>query len=346
MNGTATNLIRKTVNTTTGVGGRRWSGVALLAGALLSVAACAAEPSTRAATVTAPTPESSVPASSVPTSSLPTSSVPATSVAATTTIPAIARPTAAFDDLVGDPGNRIHVRCVGQGDTTVMLIAGFGGDTTAWTKVEPVVAAQARVCSYDRPGTGTSDPPAPTSRATFTTQATQLHTLLEATGEPGPYVVVGHSFGGATAVEFASLYADEVTGVVLVDASPTTWPAELCAVPADGSDGAAIVQAVCSTFPATENSEHVDVEAAFLGTSRIDSLGTLPIAVITATERDLPADLSTTEVARLDDVWHRGQQAWVALSPAAHLVSVDDTSHDIQIDQPTVVVDEITRLLP
>ena len=107
---------------------------------------------------------------------------------------------------------------MGQGDTTVVLIAGFGGDTTGWAKVEPAIAAHARVCSYERPGTGTSDPA--TLTATFTTEATDLHALLSTVGEPGPYVVVGHSFGGAEAVTFASLFADEVTGLVLIDASP------------------------------------------------------------------------------------------------------------------------------
>ena len=52
-------------------------------------------------------------------------------------------------------------------------------------------------------------------------------------------MVVGHSFGGAEAVTFASLFADEVTGLVLLDASPTSWPTEVCAVPDDGSDMAA-----------------------------------------------------------------------------------------------------------
>jgi pimeloyl-ACP methyl ester carboxylesterase len=36
----------------------------------------------------------------------------------------------------------------------------------------------------------------------------------------------------------------------------------------------------------------------------------------------------------------------MALSAAAHLVSVDDTGHHIEIDQPGVVIDEITDLLP
>ena len=254
------------------------------------------------------------------------------------------RPTASIDELVGADGQRVHVRCVGQGDTTVLLIAGFGGDTTNWVNVEPAIAARARVCSYDRPGTGTSDPA--TSTATFTTAATALHTLLSTIGETGPYVAVGHSFGGAEAVAFASLFADEVAAVVLIDASPTTWPTASCSVADDGSDMAAMMRASCAgVFLPTGNIERLDVAAAFAEIAEINSLGSLPMAVITATKRDL-ADMTAPEVAHLTATWNQGQQDWIALSSASHLVSVDRTGHHIEIDQPEVVIDEITRLLP
>ena len=238
----------------------------------------------------------------------------------------------------------MHVRCVGEGDTTVVLIAGFGGDTTGWANVEPAIAASARVCSYDRPGTGTSDPA--TAPATFTTEATDLYDLLRTIGEPGPYVVVGQSFGGAEAVMFAARYADEVSGLALVDASPTTWPADLCSVPDDGSEAAATVLGICGGFLPTGNSERLDVAAAFAEVSNVVSLGSLPMAVITAVDRELPSGLAASEVARLTEAWNQGQQSWASLSSTAHVVTVDHTGHHIELDQPAVVIDEITRLLP
>ena len=36
----------------------------------------------------------------------------------------------------------------------------------------------------------------------------------------------------------------------------------------------------------------------------------------------------------------------MAGSTAADLVSVDHTRHDIELDQPDVVIDDISRLLP
>ncbi len=239
----------------------------------------------------------------------------------------------------------MHVRCVGQGDTTVVLIAGFGGDTASWASIEPAIATRCPSVLV-RPARHRNERPGHLDRDLHHA-GTDLHTLLDTIGEPGPYVVVGHSFGGAEAVTFASLFADEVTGLVLVDASPTTWPAALCAVPDDGSEGAAMLRGLCTgAFAPTGNSEHLDVVAAFAEAAQIASLGSLPMAVITATRRELPADLAASEVERLNEAWNQGQQDWMALSTSAHLVSVDDTGHHIEIDQPGVVIDEITRLLP
>ena len=44
-----------------------------------------------------------------------------------------------------------------------------------------------------------------------------LHDMLERSRIPSPYVLVGHSLGGAVVFLFASMYPDEVAGLVLVD---------------------------------------------------------------------------------------------------------------------------------
>ncbi len=333
MNATIDTITLQKMSTEAGRTRVRRLGIAILVAALVSATACGND------TATTTTPAASIAGSTS------TTSVVSTTVATATTATTVTRPTATIDELIGVAGERVHIRCVGQGDTTVLLIAGFEGGSEGWVKTEPAIAARSRVCSYDRPGTGTSDPAAATE--TFSSQASDLHALLSTVGEPGPYVVVGHSFGGAEAVTFASLFADEVTGLVLVDASPATWPAALCNVTDDGSDGATMLRATCTgLFLPTGNREHLDVDAAFAEVSGIASLGSLPMTVITATDRQLPADLAASEVAHLTDVWNQGQQDWAALSTTAHVTSVDQTGHHIEIDQPGVVIDEITRLLP
>jgi pimeloyl-ACP methyl ester carboxylesterase len=263
-------------------------------------------------------------------------------VTASASSPAEPRPSATVDELVGADGSRLHVRCVGHGDTTVLLIAGFG-DGGRWDKIEPSISGQARVCSYARPGTGTSDPPSSTQ--TFTSQANDLRSLLHAIGEPGPYVVVGHSFGGAEAVTFASLFPEDVAGLLLLDATPTTWIDASCAVPPDGSETARNFQAICAgaADPAL-NPERLDAITGFADVAGISSLDAVPMTVVTAAEHTYP-DLAPNEAARLNQVWDQGQDRWTTLSPLARLVSVPHTGHDIQLDHPDVVIQEIATLL-
>jgi pimeloyl-ACP methyl ester carboxylesterase len=73
----------------------------------------------------------------------------------------------------------------------------------------------ARVCSYDRAGYSWSDP-SPLER-TSANIAKELYTLLKKADIPGPYILVGHSFGGANMLLFADLCPQEVLGVILVD---------------------------------------------------------------------------------------------------------------------------------
>ena len=49
--------------------------------------------------------------------------------------------------------------------------------------------------------------------------ADDLHNLLEQSGEHGPFILVGHSFGGFTSQVFAQKYKEDVAGLVLIDSS-------------------------------------------------------------------------------------------------------------------------------
>jgi pimeloyl-ACP methyl ester carboxylesterase len=112
-------------------------------------------------------------------------------------------------------GRRINLRCTGRGTPTVVLESGFGAWSTAWGKVQPVLARTTRVCAYDRAGYGFSDVgPLPRDGANI---ARDLDYALRAAREKGPFLVVGHSAGGLYGRLFAARRKDEVVGLVLVD---------------------------------------------------------------------------------------------------------------------------------
>ena len=167
------------------------------------------------------------------------------------------------------------------------------------------------------------------------------HALLQEAGEPGPYVIVGHSFGGSEAVTFASSYPTEVRGLLLLDASPPTWNTAICAVPDDGSDTAQVFQDLCEQQSKPDNNvEHLDAPTAFGEVATITSLNALPLIVATADHHSYPG-LAASEEVRLNDVWVAGQAHWVSLASTAQLISVSNTSHNIQLDRPDVVLDAI-----
>jgi pimeloyl-ACP methyl ester carboxylesterase len=49
--------------------------------------------------------------------------------------------------------------------------------------------------------------------------SSELHTLLKGADSEGPYVLVGHSYGGLYARMYAARYPNQVAGVALVDSS-------------------------------------------------------------------------------------------------------------------------------
>jgi pimeloyl-ACP methyl ester carboxylesterase len=264
---------------------------------------------------------------------------------AATEASAPARPTKPIDRLVavGDSGARMHLSCSGSGARTVVILPGFGDDGESWGAVTPVVSEAARVCTYARFGLGTSD--APPATQTFATEADDLHDLLQAAGEPGPYVVVGHSFGGAEAVSFAHRFASEVTGVLLVDASPADWPTALCSVPDDGSAAAASWRDTCTSVThADQNPERLDGRKAFAEVAAVRSLGDLPVTVMTRAEVVNP-DLPDGTEEELAAAWQRGQQHWASLSSSGRVVPVADTGHVIQVEQPAAVIENIEALV-
>lgn len=153
-------------------------------------------------------------------------------IAGLTHVAAFEQSPAAMPGRLVDVGDhRLHLSCVGSGSPTVVLLNGLGETSPLWGPVQDEVSATSRVCTYDRAGQGWSDDSSEPADAAAT--AADLHRLLDAAGEPGPFVLAGHSTGGVHALRFTAQYPDSVAAVVLLDSSSPRQPELVASFPVE-----------------------------------------------------------------------------------------------------------------
>lgn len=277
---------------------------------------------------------------------------------------------------VGD--HRLHINCQGKGQPLVLLESGLSGWSQDWALVQPELAKQTTVCSYDRAGYAWSDE-APQAR-TGLLAVEDLRTLLRGAGLQGSMVVVGHSWGGLLAQMLAQSHPDEVAGLVLVDAlhhdqtasmdpsaharysrnmqlltGSATWLAPL------GLTRLANMPAsvVLDKLPA---SEQAAARGLAMQSKNYRALYTEYLGIDPALEvaRSLPpvppvptVVLSTNAISEFPPGWDLDymRQHWIggqralALETGAKHVVVADAGHYLQLERPQLVISAVQEVL-
>ena len=274
--------------------------------------------------------------------------------------PSAAAPT--NTELVADVdvgGRTLHLVCVGPtvpGEPIILLEAGLGAPYGAWSEMLVSMRETHRVCAYDRAGLGASEP-APEPSRTAADAVADLRALVDAADLPGPFVVGAHSFGAQTMSVFAETYPDDVAGIVFVDPrGPRVSGSWRDALPPAAADEAAAIAAnrdelgTFETDPSL-NDEHLDLTAtAAEAIAALDGPGPLfgdrPVVVLSAADTmsawaDLPADLAAT----FGEIWLDGQRELADESTAGTFTVVADSGHEIQFEQPAVVVVALESVL-
>jgi len=252
--------------------------------------------------------------------------------------------------LIPVDGRKLHILCKGTGGPTVVIEPGGGVASKWWWPVQDRVAAFARVCTYDRAGYGWSEQ-APAARSILD-RARELHAVLEGAGERGPYVLVGHSYGGLIIRAFTGLYPSAVAGMVLVDAAEEEVvyrPEVLSSFARQGAAAKAREAKIRSgELPggvplANEYAAMVDEGASYQlvpsgmrGAGGFGDLGERPLVVIAHGKP------FTGDAAFLEPPWPDGQRRLVSLSRRGKLVTATESDHNtIMISQPDLIVGEI-----
>jgi pimeloyl-ACP methyl ester carboxylesterase len=174
----------------------------------------------------------------------------------------------------------------------------------------------------------------------------ELHALLEAADEPGPYVLSGHSFGGVFARVYADTYPEDVAGMVLID----VWPEQLATLLGPEEFGR-FGELTVAVPPGLEDYTDLElVEPGVVSNQLLASppqLQPMPLFVIA---RGQPLGLETEpEFADfpgdVERAWRSGQDAMALLTPNARYEIAVESSHYVYIQQPRLVTEAIERVV-
>lgn len=282
--------------------------------------------------------------------------------------------------LVDVGGYKMHIHCTGQGSPTVILAGGSLEYSLLWALVQPEVAWVTRVCSYDRAGYAWSES-SPRPR-TAVIMVEELHALLTNGKIEGPYVLVGHSLGGMMMRVYAQKYPNEVAGLILVDSlheeqisrlpdiqqrllqealeqgrmlsifnSTGLMALALQNIPNPGFPDEAYAQLKASSATSglfktnVAELKAMEESCAEVRALHIASFGDLPLIVLSAGQEETISFLSDTENQQRWEVWQTLQSELAALSSQSKQVIAEQSGHNIQLDQPGLVIDAIREMV-
>jgi pimeloyl-ACP methyl ester carboxylesterase len=269
--------------------------------------------------------------------------------------------------LIDVNGRDMHINCIGNKSPTIILDSGAGGFSLEWRNIQYSLAQYARVCAYDRAGYGWSEM-GPLPRTTKRI-AHELHTLLQNAGIHGPYIIVGHSFGGFTAQYFARYFDDEIAGLVLVDSSHEE---QVYRLPENGKDVVrrSLHQDRSNTITKSVLHEHFPEEEAAVAQQLMQRWSAMltwreemanyalssrqlrdvhhrpilqiPIVVLSRGKRVWP---DTPYGDAMEAAWKELQNELNDMSGNSTHIIAEKSGHVIHLDEPELVVDAIHDVL-
>ena len=234
------------------------------------------------------------------------------------------------------------------GQPVLILEAGGGAGLDEWTPVFADLAALAPVIAYDRRGIGQSEPD--TVKPTVKRVNQSLHALLEAMRIAPPYVVVGHSWGGAVMRGFAEMYPTEIAGYVYVEVPDIeATPEEQAAALPEADRASAFATPTLPPIPA-DTPKGLAAEYEVLGENIVShwaevrnfrQVPGVPVAVVIAAP---PARLKAPGDAMMRfQIKH--QSEWALTSSNGLLLVSGRVGHDVMKDDPALLLQAVKHVL-
>jgi pimeloyl-ACP methyl ester carboxylesterase len=224
---------------------------------------------------------------------------------------------------------------------TIVLESGLGDDMTSWTTLIEPLKDVGQVFAYNRAGfSGSSSKNKSRDGLTI---VDELRGLLGTLHLPPPYVLVGHSLGGAYMELYAKTYPKEVSGLILLDPNSSKYPQrceqahlDFCEPPSDMPKWAEFV------FPAAIKGEIQAWHTTHQQVNQAGGFSSLPLVVVSAShvnenpqgKQQLAFDLYTQVHSEL-----------ASSSPNSKHILCDTCSHYIHQDEPSLVLNAVRWVL-
>jgi len=258
--------------------------------------------------------------------------------------------------------HQLHIHCTGTGMPTVIIDSGLGGFSLEWWRIQKTLSGYVKVCSYDRAGYGWSNP-GPSPRTTKRI-AEELRVLLKTAHIQGPYILVGHSFGGFNIRYFASQNPDLVAGMVLIDSSHprqferfpapkpklrVTWKKNIkytITKPVISANYPEQVKIKGYQLMATRKARNAYLQESNkfkLSAKQVlaeDYLPDIPLTILSRGKRVWPENEFGDE---LEMIWDELQDDLALLTSQTLHLSANQSGHLIHLDQPELVTTAILK---
>lgn len=225
----------------------------------------------------------------------------------------------------------------GHGAITVMFESGFGQGADVWKDVIADLGAEFHCIAYARAGLGKSGTDG--KPKTIPEHLQDMGAVMDALAPHQKVILVGHSYGGLLATEFARLHPDRVQGLVLVD--PATWSQRHAFKKANLARVLADDKTLLAMLPPAMGQDYrllvaqLDSEAAMAPRPQPDVL----LALLTSTQVS-PEPLVLEETDQGKAVWKLQHAALFAgFSRGTH--QYFPTGHNIHRENPKAVADAV-----
>jgi len=250
-----------------------------------------------------------------------------------------------IEKMIDVGGRNLHCFVYGKGSPTVALVSGFGAPQTYWNTVVPELATQTTVLTHDRAGIGKSEiGELPTHGIQA---ATDLHTLINKLNLPKPYIVVGHSYGGSIVRLFASMYPDDIGGIILEDSQHEDILEEQQKI-LKGKDRE-LLEKMVSRF-ATPDNPKTEGDYRYITMEQVkncEPLPQVPFVVLTAGDRSkgMPPIFSEEANKKMAELGIELQKKLVAMIPGGKHIIAEGVGHNMHIEKPEALITPVIEMI-